>query len=108
MPPRAAVLGPVSESLHGFDHGGNILGRANVFEGHGEEFVPGIAVLAHCGGVYREKAQRLPIEDPGRMRVVVKQFAVPLVALPEQFFRPSTLSDIAGDLRESTQLASPV
>ena len=83
MPPGTAALISVSEGSHSFEQGGNILGRANVFEGHGQEFVPGIAVLAHRGGVYRKKAQRLPVKDPGRMWIVVKQFAVPLFALPE-------------------------
>src|SRR5271170_4438724 len=95
MAPGPAALISLSECPHGFEQGGNILDRANVFEGHGQELVPGIAVLAHRGGVYRKKSQSLPVEDPGRMWIVVKQFAVPFVALPEQFFGPLALGNVA-------------
>src|ERR1700730_19060077 len=95
MPPGAAALISLSEGFHSFEQGGNVLGRTNIFEGHGQELVPGIAVLAHGGGIYRKKAQRLPVKNPGRMWIVVKQFAVPLVALPQQLFRSPTLSNVA-------------
>src|ERR1035438_10868561 len=87
MPPGSAVLISLSEGFHSFEQGGNILGPANVFDGQGQELVPRIAVLAHSGGVYRKKAQRFSVKDPGRMGIVVKQFAVPLFALLQQLFR---------------------
>src|SRR5579863_357929 len=108
MPPGTAALISVAEGSHSFEQGGNILGRANIFEGHRQEFVLRIAVLAHCRGIYRKKAQRLSVKDPGRMGIVIKQLAVPLFAFLEQLFRSPTLSDVASNLRESTQVASPV
>src|SRR5450432_4195873 len=94
MPPSTVALISVSEGSHSFEQGGNILRRANVFDGHGQEFVSEIAVLAHCGGVYRKKVQRLPVKDPGRMWIVVKQFAVPLFALLEHLFGPLALGHV--------------
>src|ERR1700733_299863 len=108
MPPGAAALISLPEGFYSFEQGRNILRRTNVFESHGQEFVPGKAVLAHRSVVHREKAQSLPVKDPGRMRIVVKQLAVPLFALPQQRFSPPTLSNVAGDLRKSTEFASPV
>ena len=74
----------------------NILGRANVFYCHGQEFLPGIAVLLHRGRVYRKKAQRLPVKDPGGMWIVVKQFAVSFFALAEQRFGALARGNVAG------------
>src|ERR1039458_7968017 len=105
MPPGAAALISLSEGSHSFERSGNILGRAKVFEGHGQEFFPGIAVLAHCGGIYRKKAQRLPVKDPSWMGIVFKQFAVPLFALLEQLFGPLALGDIRADSYVLTRLA---
>src|SRR4029077_5967639 len=46
--------------------------------------------------------------DPGRMRVVVEQFAVPLFALLQQLFHTPALGNIAGDLGKSTQFPGAV
>src|SRR5579872_247561 len=108
MPPGAAALITLSQGSHRFEQGGNILGRANVYEGHSQELVPGIAVLAHSSCVYRKKAQCFPVKDPSWLWIVVKQFAVVLFAFLEQLFRSATFGDVAGNLGESTQVASPV
>ena len=42
------------------------------------------------------------------MGIVVKQFAVPLFALPQQLFRTLTLGDVADDVGKSTHFASAV
>src|SRR5450432_1645853 len=105
MPPSSVALISVSEGSHSFEQGGYILRRANVFDGHGQEFVPGITVLAYCGGVYRKKAQRLPVKHPGRMWIVLEQFAVPLVALPEHLFGPLALGHVGDHAHHPNGLA---
>src|SRR5579862_8650594 len=101
MPPGAAALISLAEGFHSFEQRGYILGRAYVFESHSLEFILGIAVLAHCRGIYCKKAQGLAVKDPGRMRIVVKQFAVPLFALLQPLFRSPVFSNVASDLRKS-------
>src|ERR1700679_901782 len=95
MSPSAAALIPFSEVSHSLEQRGNILGRTNVFKGHGQEFVPGITILAYGGHVDGEKAQCFPVKDPSRVRIVLKQLPVPLLALLEHFSGPLALRNIA-------------
>src|ERR1022692_2386954 len=94
MSPGTVALISVSEGSHSFEQSGNIVRRANIFDGHAQEFAPGIAVLVYCGGVYRKKAQRFPVKHPGRMWIVLEQFAVPLFALPDHLFGPLALAHV--------------
>ncbi len=56
-----------------FAESGVFARRANVQNGHALKFFGGVAVLAHGGVVYLEKAQRFLVEDPGGKRVVVEK-----------------------------------
>ena len=53
----------------------------DVHDGHGEEFVAGIAVVPHRRVVHREELERLHVEHPHRLGIGVEQQAVSAVGL---------------------------
>src|ERR1700733_3791356 len=65
---------------------GVFAGRANVQNGHALKFFGGVAVLAHGGIVYLEKAQRFFVENPGGEWVVVEEEAKHRRALDQRIF----------------------
>jgi hypothetical protein len=55
---------------------GDVLGRADVADGHAEELLPAVPVVRHRGVVDRQEGKRLGIEHPHRLRVVLEHHAV--------------------------------
>ena len=108
VPPEANLLTSIRETADHFQHSGNVLGRPDVFDGHGEEFIAGISVLTYRGGVYREKSQGFAVIDPGGMWIIIEQLPVPLFALMQQPFRMLALGNVAGDLGKAAQFAGGV
>src|SRR6266853_1534328 len=108
VPPEANLLTSIFGAEDPFQHSGNVFGRPDVFDGHGEEFVAGITVLTYRSGVNREKSQGFAVIDPGGMWIMIEQLPVPLFALMQQPFRMLALGNVAGDLGKAAQFAGGI
>ena len=85
-----------------FDYEGrNVFLRPQIVDGHGQEFIPRVAVDARGGFVDGQKRERLFVVNPDRLRCRFKQQAVTLFGIAQCFFKAFALGDVAGKAAES-------
>ena len=102
VPPDARLIeAPCGQLAQILVKARQILGRANVLDRHGEEFVPRIAVVADCRIVHGQEAQCRELKDPHGVRVRMKEMAVEGVALAQ--FRLGALDPANGQDKDQGQ-----
>jgi hypothetical protein len=62
----------------------NVFDGANALDRHAEKLLTGIAVVAARGLVDGEERERLLVDDPHRMRVVLEEEPIPLLGCAQR------------------------
>src|SRR5262249_7071423 len=95
MAPRPVSVQPRIWLANILEEGGNVFRRPDLLDGHGEEFRVRVAILLYGGTIDRQKHQRLPIENPHRLRIIFKKQAVTLLRAFDLPLRSSPLRNVS-------------